>query len=153
MSVGCEPSILMVAAFSASTLPALSVARYSSVWLPSPVTSTAAVYGVHAPPSSLYSIVVDALALVGRRQQHRDGARVPAGRRPASANVAVVTGAASSTISLIWTFRNQTSSPSPWFWMPTNPCVRSRAGSVLVKSLISTPLSRTLMVWPCTTIS
>ena len=49
--------------------------------------------------------------------------------------------------------RYQMDSPPPWFWTPTKPCVRSRAGSVLVKSFTSVPLRNTLMFWPWTWIS
>src|SRR2546426_3855937 len=55
-TVGAVPSILIVAALSVSTLPALSTERYPTVWVPSPVTFTGSVYGVHGPPSTEYSV-------------------------------------------------------------------------------------------------
>src|SRR2546430_463049 len=55
-TVGAVPSILMVAALSVSTFPALSTERYRTVWVPSPVTLTGSVYGVHGPPSTVYSV-------------------------------------------------------------------------------------------------
>ncbi|RGC66088.1 hypothetical protein C5N14_25395 [Micromonospora sp. MW-13] len=54
--------------------------------------------------------------------------------------------------SLIRMLRNAASSPVPWFWMPTWPA-SERAGSVLVKSLIFTPLSRTWSRSPSTNSS
>src|ERR1700754_92016 len=67
-TVGLVPSILTVAAFSVSTLPAASADRYATVWVPSPDTSTGSVYGVHAPPSSEYSVLAtpDAASVADR---------------------------------------------------------------------------------------
>ncbi len=44
--------------------------------------------------------------------------------------------------SLIRMLRNDTSSPVPWFWMPTCPA-SDRTGSVFVKSFMRTPLRNT----------
>ena len=49
--------------------------------------------------------------------------------------------------------RKATWSSAPWFWMPMWPSRRLRAGSVLVKSLIRTPLSQTRRRSPSTRIS
>src|SRR6478735_11467420 len=56
VDVGAAVSILTVKDLIASTLPALSVERYSTRRAPSPVTETAAVYGVQAPPAIRYSV-------------------------------------------------------------------------------------------------
>src|SRR5689334_10871109 len=45
--------------------------------------------------------------------------------------------------SLTRMFRNDTSSPSPWFWMPMCPEARERTGSVLVKSFTLAPFRNT----------
>src|SRR5687768_6976739 len=54
--VGMTVSTLTVCDLMTSTLPAVSVARNSTRRSPSPVTETAAVYGVQAPPAIRYSI-------------------------------------------------------------------------------------------------
>src|SRR6185503_5806086 len=94
--MGLVASMVSTADLTVSTLPALSVARYSSSCSPSPVTSTGWVYGVHGPPSSAYS--TDATPDAGSAAASVTGT-VPACQPSsfAGANVAVVTGAVAST--------------------------------------------------------
>src|SRR5688572_29668428 len=55
-TVGLTVSIWTDSDLTASTLPTVSVERYSTRRVPSPVTETAAVYGVQAPPAIRYSV-------------------------------------------------------------------------------------------------
>jgi hypothetical protein len=99
---GAVVSILTSTDFAVSTLPATSVERNRTSWVPSPLTDTGAVYAVHSvAPSTWYS--VDATPLPpssSTADSETDAGPVYQPPTAVPSTVAVVTGAVVSCGSL-----------------------------------------------------